>query len=95
MASATLGVDVTGDGPVLVGRGSSADRVIGDLLAIVVEARADGSFGRLRVCANEHCQWSYYDRSKNGAGTWCSMDACGQRQKMRRYRARQRSLGAP
>ena len=89
--SAALAIDVTGDGPVLVGSGGGADRVISDLLAILVEARADGSLGRLRVCANDHCQWSYYDRSKNGGGTWCSMDVCGQRQKMRRYRARQRT----
>jgi predicted RNA-binding Zn ribbon-like protein len=92
-ATADVRLAVGGDdaGARLVGTGEGVDRIIGDLLGIAVEADLVGTLGRLRVCANEHCQWSYYDRSKNGRGQWCAMAACGQRQKMRRYRARQRA----
>jgi len=75
----------------LVGAGHGAERVVNDLVAIVVHADADGTLGRLAVCANDHCGWSFYDRSKNRTGQWCSMTACGQRQKMRRYRSRHRA----
>jgi predicted RNA-binding Zn ribbon-like protein len=75
----------------LVGGGAGVDRVVGELLAVLVEAALMGTLRRLRVCANEHCAWTFYDHSKNVQGQWCTMAACGQRQKMRRYRARQRS----
>ena len=75
----------------LVGGGVGIDRVVGELLAIAVEAELTGTLRRLRVCANEHCAWSFYDHSKNVQGQWCTMAACRQRQKMRPYRARQRS----
>lgn len=88
--TAALALDLAEAGPRLVGAGSGTDRVVNDLLAIVVEAQANGSLARLRVCANEHCRWSFFDRSKSRTGQWCSMLACGQRQKMRRYRARKR-----
>jgi len=80
-----------GGGLQLVGSGEAAERIIGDLVGIVAEAATAGTLMRLRVCGNEHCQWSFYDHSRNALGQWCSMSACGQRQKMRRYRARQRA----
>lgn len=88
-AAAALAVELTPSGPQLVGAGSGTARVVNDVLAVVVEAHADGSLDRLGVCA--HCSWSFYDRSRNSGGQWCSMTACGQRQKMRRYRARKRA----
>src|SRR5215207_348110 len=95
--AATVGAPLAvqpGDGGLqLVGGGDGVDRVLGELLAIAVEAELTEKLRRLRVCANEHCEWSYYDHSKNAQGQWCTMAACGQRQKMRRYRARQRSAG--
>ncbi len=47
-----------------------------------------GSMGRVRLCAAEDCRWAFYDRSKNGSRTWCSMGVCGNRQKARTYRAK-------
>jgi predicted RNA-binding Zn ribbon-like protein len=47
-----------------------------------------GSMGRVKLCAAEDCRWAFYDRSKNGSRTWCSMGVCGNRQKARTYRAK-------
>jgi predicted RNA-binding Zn ribbon-like protein len=58
------------------------------LLLVVRDAQADGTWSRLRLCANEECRWAFYDRSRNGAGSWCRMEVCGNRLKNRRLRAR-------
>jgi predicted RNA-binding Zn ribbon-like protein len=58
------------------------------LLAEVVRAEAEGRWGRLKACRNEGCRWAFYDASKNRSGSWCNMDVCGARHKMRAYRKR-------
>lgn len=76
-------------GLALVGRGRGVAALLAHLASIIVIAQADGSWPRLKACTNDHCQWMFYDHSKNSNGTWCSMTACGQRHKARAYRARQ------
>lgn len=46
--------------------------------------------GRLRPCANPECALFLLDRSRGGAGRWCSMAACGNRAKARRHYERHR-----
>ena len=59
------------------------------LLAAVDEARTEGVWERLKVCARDECRWAYYDASRNRSGRWCSMTDRGNRVKMRRaYAAR-------
>ena len=72
----------------LVPGGAGIDAVIGELIAIVHEAMADGSWRRLKACRSETCEWAFYDRSRNRSGTWCSMAVCGNREKARSYRHR-------
>jgi hypothetical protein len=43
---------------------------------------------RLRACGNRRCGWLFVDRSANGRRRWCDPKACGNRMKVRRYRAR-------
>jgi predicted RNA-binding Zn ribbon-like protein len=52
-----------------------------------------GDLGRLRKCANPDCILYYYDTSKGGQRTWCSLDICGNKLRMAALRAR-RSLSA-
>jgi hypothetical protein len=59
-------------------------------LAALLQSSIDGSFRRLKVCRSDTCQWTFYDNSKNGCGTWCSMRSCGSRAKARAYRERHR-----
>ncbi|UOB12434.1 CGNR zinc finger domain-containing protein [Streptomyces sp. HP-A2021] len=56
--------------------------------AAVAEALVAGTWTRLKACEAADCLWAYYDRSPAGRGRWCSMQVCGARAKMRRYRAK-------
>jgi predicted RNA-binding Zn ribbon-like protein len=60
------------------------------LLLIVSDAQRDGTWAHLLACANDDCQWAFYDRSRNHGGTWCDMATCGNKLKNRDFRARQR-----
>ncbi|MFE1025266.1 CGNR zinc finger domain-containing protein [Streptomyces sp. NPDC058818] len=57
--------------------------------AAVAEALVAGTWIRLKACEAGDCHWAYYDRSPAGRGRWCSMQVCGARAKMRRYRAKE------
>ena len=70
------------------GKGNEVDKAMASMLAAVVRSAVDGTWGRLKACRNEGCKWAFYDKSKNRSGTWCHMDACGVRHKMRAYRER-------
>lgn len=61
-----------------------------ELLLIVRRAQEDGSWERLKVCANPDCHWVFFDRSRNQQGSWCDMAVCGNRHKNRELRARRR-----
>jgi len=43
---------------------------------------------RVRICGSDTCSARFYDRSPAGARRWCSMAACGNQNKARRYRER-------
>lgn len=45
------------------------------------------ALARVGSCAG--CGWLFLDVSRSGARRWCSMNACGVRDKMRRYHQRQ------
>ena len=45
--------------------------------------------GHVKECPG--CGWLFLDTSKNQSRRWCSMNACGARDKMRRYHKRQRT----
>jgi len=68
-------------------QGDLVDGLVG-LLLIVGDAQSDGTWSRLKLCANPDCGWAFYDRSRNQQGSWCSMAVCGNRLKNRRFRAR-------
>lgn len=44
---------------------------------------------RLRLCDADDCGWLFIDASRNRSRRWCDMSDCGNRAKVRRYRARQ------
>jgi predicted RNA-binding Zn ribbon-like protein len=81
-------------GPQLQGPEAGVDAALATVLAAVYDAMVAGTWVRLKSCRNAHCRWSFYDRSKNGSGAWCSTLACGSRMKVRAYRARQREVQA-
>src|SRR6266540_1187748 len=75
--------------PVLGPRPDGVRGALAAMLAGIALAKAQGTWGRLKVCSSDTCQWAFYDRSKNRSGRWCSMQVCGNRTKTRAYRARQ------
>ncbi len=81
---ASVTVILNGDGAARL----VADDVVGELLAIVARAQADGTWQRMKACPA--CGWAFYDRSRNRSRTWCTMAICGNRAKARSYRARHR-----
>ena len=67
---------------------------VGRLLGIAFLAELDGTWQRLRPCANASCRSVFWDGSKNRSGRWCSMEACGNQAKVRAYRERERAAGS-
>ena len=87
---------VFGDGPArLAGIGEGFERMIGDVVGEMVVAEREGTWRRLKICREDTCRAVYFDRSKNSSKTWCSMAICGNRNKTRSYRVRQREVPAP
>lgn len=76
---------VRGDGTMRfsAGRGATAA-----LIVDAVGAMTDGSWKRFKRCRNAACTASFYDTTKNGTRSWCSMSKCGARDKMRRFRSK-------
>ena len=69
------------------------DRALGELFAIIHSAAVDGTWDRLKVCADDGCRWAFYDHSRNRSRSWCNMASCGNRAKARSYRRRHSAAG--
>ena len=67
---------------------------IGRVLGTAFLADLDGSFRRLRQCQDPTCMAIFFDHSKNHSGKWCSMASCGNRNKVRKFRERERAAKA-
>jgi predicted RNA-binding Zn ribbon-like protein len=74
---------------------SGAMRALGQIVGIVYEAIRDGTWGRLKACPEDACNYTFYDTSRNGSRVWCSMAGCGSKVKMRAYRARAKADHQP
>jgi predicted RNA-binding Zn ribbon-like protein len=61
---------------------------LGNLLATVGEAMADGSWQRLKACRSDSCRWAFVDNARNRSRQWCDMAVCGNREKARTFRRR-------
>jgi predicted RNA-binding Zn ribbon-like protein len=62
--------------------------VLGPLAVAAVELLRHGPLDRVKLC--DGCPWLFLDTSRNHSRRWCSMNECGARLKVRRYRARRR-----
>jgi predicted RNA-binding Zn ribbon-like protein len=76
------------DGVPTVTSGGGLDAALAGMVAAILQARADGSWVRLKACREHGCRWAFFDHSKNRSSTWCDMAVCGSRSKVRAYRAR-------
>jgi predicted RNA-binding Zn ribbon-like protein len=62
------------------------------ILASLWRGAASGELSRLKVCADDRCQISFYDRSRNRSREWCTSGECGNRNRVARHRARLRTV---
>jgi predicted RNA-binding Zn ribbon-like protein len=46
--------------------------------------------GHLKICANEDCRWIFVDHTKGNVRRWCSDATCGNRDRVRRARRKER-----
>lgn len=52
-----------------------------------------GATGRVRECGDAACGWLFLDTSRNRSRRWCQMEACGNRNKVRRFYRRSAARG--
>jgi predicted RNA-binding Zn ribbon-like protein len=65
---------------------SGLGRIVAQFFALAETGRLD----RLKVCSSDECHWAFFDCSKPSNRRWCSSSLCGNRQKTRAYRERQK-----
>jgi predicted RNA-binding Zn ribbon-like protein len=65
--------------------GDGLDYAIARLVSIVFAAQENGTWPRLKACAE--CHWALYDHTRNHSAAWCGSQ-CGARARARRYRRR-------
>ena len=68
--------------------GDPLDDALARLADPLVREIQSGNSERVRVCANDTCQWIFFDESRGGQRRWCDMASCGNRAKAARHRAR-------
>ena len=87
-----LQLDDKGNGALQPAR-EGVEAAMASLLSIVYTAMVDGTWRRMKRCANRRCRRVFYDNAKNGSGRWHSMEACGNVANARAYRKRQKAAG--
>jgi len=90
-ATAAIGLAPRFGAEGLVATAGGVMGAVGQVLAIAFLADLDGSWTRFKECGEPTCRSVFYDRSKNRSGRWCVMAECGNRAKVRAYRARERA----
>jgi predicted RNA-binding Zn ribbon-like protein len=83
-------LDWNDERPVLQPHGSGVRAALARIGVAAHQAASDGVWWRLKICSSDTCEWAYYDNSKNRSRTWCEY-GCGNKEKTRAYRARQRA----
>src|SRR5512132_2387632 len=73
---------------------SPASEALVPIAHALVAELASGRPDRFRICANDRCQWTFFDASPTGRRRWCDMKTCGNRAKAARHRARVRAQDA-
>ncbi|HEV2592026.1 MAG TPA: CGNR zinc finger domain-containing protein [Gaiellaceae bacterium] len=85
---AKLGVCFAGGGLHLEPQCSGIRAALGKIVAEVATAMSEGTWARMKACRADDCLWVFLDTAKNQSRAWCSMKSCGNREKVRAYRAR-------
>jgi len=71
---------------------SGWDSILAETARSFAETLAGGEPRRIKICRNDDCRWVFYDRTKGRTRCWCSDKSCGNRERVRRSRARTKRL---
>lgn len=63
-------------------------QVLSTVARDAVRLLVDDNLDRVRACAAEDCGLVFFGESRSGNRRWCSMQRCGNREKVRAHRAR-------
>ena len=86
MSAVTFNIEFQEGGSAsLVPSGRGCDKVVGQLISIIVDSMVVGTWPRFKCCALPSCGWAYYDSTRSRTKKWCSMRTCGSRHKAREY----------
>ena len=69
---------------------TSLDRMLWPIALSAADLITEMDVSRVRQCSG--CDWLFLDTSRNHLRRWCSMSACGNRAKVRRFNERKRKL---
>ena len=64
------------------------DWVLAQIALSFANLLAGGDKSRIKICLNQDCRWIFYDATKARTRRWCSDKVCGNRDRVRRARAR-------
>ena len=81
-----------GKGLALKAAGASSVSKLADVLAELQNLENEGGLDRIKTCASDECGWIFLDRSKPASRRWCSSARCGNREKTKSYRSRQKGV---
>ena len=91
LPSASVFVRVGSDGTALLEpRGDGSRRVSAIVLIETFTAQRLDTWRRLKICRNDRCAVSFYDRSRNNSAVWHDSRECGNAIYLRASRARKR-----
>jgi predicted RNA-binding Zn ribbon-like protein len=71
--------------------GDDLERPLWEVARAAARLVTSSLLGRVRACAATDCGWWFLDDTRNGSRRWCDMKICGNRDKVRRFRARSRA----
>ncbi|HET8645661.1 MAG TPA: ABATE domain-containing protein [Vicinamibacteria bacterium] len=66
------------------------DRMLWPLALSAADLYGSGDVSRLKQCRGARCGWLFLDTTRNHSRQWCEMSDCGNLDKVRRFRQRQR-----
>jgi predicted RNA-binding Zn ribbon-like protein len=83
---------VPGEGSLqwVYGGGDDLDRVLWEVARAASRLLTSSRLPRVRACDAPGCGWWFLDDTKNRSRRWCDMKICGNREKLRRFRAKSR-----
>lgn len=67
---------------------SSLDAIGHELARAAGRLVTSDALARVRACAAQDCRWWFVDDTRNRSRRWCDMKICGNREKLRRFRAK-------